>query len=373
MSIKQHPTKGPGWWEIRISRGRKLKPLNYTAQGTRGEAEAFEAELKGAPVDNSDCKLIDVSGRWLDHYKLKTAAKTYSCALDALPHIHKHLGSKHISLLRQTDFDIYKNMRLSDGVCRKTINNELSYLRSMLNFCRDQLRLPPGDLPKMFPKKQVMPSVTKTPYTIDEMQRLLAELHGDKKTIVMLYCMCGLRRNEALNLTRGMIDLTNNLLTITGKGNKTRIMPIIGPELHQRLEYACSYHPKMRNGKQRDPRDRQRKKNQDEYLFLSAKTGQPYTDIKKGIKAAAERAKIDKPIWNHLLRHSFGTAAIRAGVNLRSLQTLLGHGDIRMTEIYTHMAADHLTSEGAKIADLFGGSGMSGINKPEKDKDNQPL
>ena len=120
----------------------------------------------------------------------------------------------------------------------------------------------------------------------------------------------------------------------------------------ERIAKACIHYPKMRRGKQVDKNDKIRPKRNDEYLFISPYTGEPYQDIKKGIKNAAIRAGITKDVHNHLLRHSGATAAVQAGVNLRSLQAILGHSDIRMTEVYTHLAADFLIDEGAKMAAL---------------------
>ena len=159
-------------------------------------------------------------------------------------------------------------------------------------------------------------------------------------------------------------------MNITGKGSKRRIVPIVGEELRQRLEAACIHIPKKRRGKQVDPTDQERSKKQDEYLFLCVRTGKPYLNIKNTLKAAAVRAGITKPVWNHLLRHSSATAAISAGVNLRSLQVMLGHSDIRMTEIYTHLATDVLKAEAEKMASLHNdakqASGMSGYLNTKK-------
>lgn len=157
-----------------------------------------------------------------------------------------------------------------------------------------------------------------------------------------------------------------------GKAQNDRIVPIVGEELRQRLQAAYIHIPKKCRGKQVDPTDQKRSKKQDEYLFLCVRTGKPYLNIKNALKAAAVRAGITKPVWNHLLRHSSATAAISAGVNLRSLQVMLGHSDIRMTEIYTHLASDVLKAEAEKMATLHQqatqASGMSGFRNGNKGK-----
>ena len=351
MSIKKHPTKGRGWWQLRISHGRDGKDEYITYEGSEAEAMAFEADLRGIPTESQHLRVKDVIGRFLDWYYLENSHSTASAAEKTLPRMIKLLHNKELSHFRQADYTRYKQKRAADGVRRKTVNIELSYWRAMLNYAKNELDVPIGDLPRLYTKRQTRPP-NKQVLSPDETRRLLDEMKGDKKTIAMLYGFCGLRRNEALYLTRGMVELERGLLHIRGKGDKGRIVPIIGDELHERIAKACIHHPKMRRGKQVDKKDKIRPKRNDEYLFISPYTDKPYQNIKKGMKNAAIRAGITKEVHNHLLRHSGATAAIQAGVNIRSLQAILGHSDIRMTEVYTHMAADFLIDEGAKMAAL---------------------
>jgi site-specific recombinase XerD len=140
------------------------------------------------------------------------------------------------------------------------------------------------------------------------------------------------------------------MLHIRGKGDKPRLVPIVGESLHQALIVACE-------GKQRA-----------DILFVSRKNEkgepQPYKNIKKAIKSAAARAGINKPVYNHLLRHSAATNAVIAGVNIRALQTILGHSDIRTTEMYTHMAAETISTEGLKMAGLHNTAKIAPPLKP---------
>ncbi len=364
MSISKHPSKGSGWWQIRISNGRKAKADYYTFEGTEIEAKAYEAELKGIPLESNQQKITDVLSRYLDWQSLHRSKKTCELAASVLPQVINIIGDKYIGLLHQTDYNRYKLKRTSDGVKKRTINIELTQFRSLLRYCTDELKMTVGDWPKLYTKKQTAPP-SKNVLTPDEIAWLLEELHGDKKTIVMLYAFCGLRRSEALLLQRRHVDTEAGVIYVTGKGEKSRIVPIIGEELKERLEDACIHWPKMRRGKQVDPNDQVREKHQDEYLFICARTGKPYLNIKKALKAAAERAGITKPVWNHLMRHSGATAAVQAGVNIRSLQEMLGHSDIRMTEIYTHMSAEIMKQEGQKMAALHKAS-LNSLNKNKK-------
>lgn len=365
MSVRPHPTKGPGWWQIRISQGYRKPEKTFKFQGTEAEAIAFEAEIRGIPQEAADQRPNDVLGRFLDWYGVHKAKRTVDEAHKMLPKVISAIDNRHISLLRQSDWDRYKAARLADGVTKRTINVELSYMRSLLNYARDELKIPIGDLPKLYTKRQTMPP-PKTPLTPEETMRLLAELSKDKRTIMMLYSLCGLRRTEALTLRRKHVDLESGLLHVTGKGDKSRVVPIVGSELLELLKIAC-----------------QGKDNND-WLFPNPRTGkngaplEPYKDLKKSIKGAAKRAGITKDVWAHLLRHSGATAAIQAGVNVRELQGMLGHSDIRMTEIYTHLSADMLKGAGAKLDALYNNakpdtSGISGCENEKKDANNKEL
>ena len=209
--------------------------------------------------------------------------------------------------------------------------------RSMLTFATKQIGVSIGDIPELYPRKQTRPP-DKTPLTVNETSRLINHMKGDKQTICMLYAYCGLRRNEALTLTKEMVDLDRAMLHIRGKGDKPRLVPIVGKKLLEQLRRLCQ------------------NKGRGEILFISPHSQpdhpQPYKNIKKSIKAAAKKAGIEKPVSNHLLRHSAATNAIIAGVNIRALQTILGHSDIRTTEQYTHMAGEIITAEALKMATL---------------------
>lgn len=134
MATYKHPTKGSGWWLIRISHGRGKKQENITYQGTEAAAIAFEAELRGIPQEAKDQRISDVIGRFLDWYHINRAARSVKDCESTLPRIIAILGNKHLSLLRQADYNRYKQTRLKAGVTKRTINIELTYFRALLRF-----------------------------------------------------------------------------------------------------------------------------------------------------------------------------------------------------------------------------------------------
>ena len=123
-------------------------------------------------------------------------------------------------------------------------------------------------------------------------------------------------------------------MTIRGKGNKQRIVPI-----HRKVRVYLK--KRMKNG----------------FLFINEKTGKPFYDAKKALKRAAEKAGVDG-VYMHLLRHAFGTHSIMSGISPRALQMMLGHSSITTTEIYSRLANDFLSEEMKKF-----GTGPSGRKK----------
>ncbi|MHA2788913.1 site-specific tyrosine recombinase XerD [Corynebacterium sp. S7] len=158
----------------------------------------------------------------------------------------------------------------------------------------------------------------------------------DKALLEVLYGT-GARVSEALALL--VDDVTNNdgIITITGKGNKQRIVPI-GSLAREAVDaYLVRGRPMFSKGKSHA-------------LFLNSRGGslsrQSAWTI---IKNAAERAGIKKEISPHTLRHSYATHLREGGADVRTIQELLGHSSVTTTQIYTHITADNLR-EGWKMA-----------------------
>jgi len=142
------------------------------------------------------------------------------------------------------------------------------------------------------------------------------------KCILMIIYSAGLRVNEAINLTLKDIDSKRGLITIRqGKGKKDRNSLLSAKSLLTLRQYYRIFVPKI-------------------YLF-EGERGDKYTSssLQKVVKQAASRAGITKHVTPHTLRHSFATHLLEQGVNLRYIQTILGHESSKTTEIYTHVSS----------------------------------
>lgn len=162
-------------------------------------------------------------------------------------------------------------------------------------------------------------------------------LRRNQSMLELLYAS-GLRVSELVMLTIDELKLESKILRITGKGNKTRMVPI-GAPAQSRLElYLEHVRPRL----QREPPCPQ--------VFLS-KSGQPLTRARVWaiVKECAKLAGIQKNVYPHALRHSFATHLLANGADLRIIQEMLGHADISTTEVYTHVNTGSLAGAHAKF------------------------
>ena len=160
----------------------------------------------------------------------------------------------------------------------------------------------------------------------EEVQQLLNQVHNLKhKTILILIYSCGLRISELINLKIEDIDSKRMLIQIrNSKGNKDRQVQLTNQILVLIKKYYKSYFPK-------------------EFLFNGMHGGKySSASIQKIIKRMALRAGIRKNITPHTLRHSFATHLLEDGIDIRYIQTILGHSNIQTTQIYTHVSSKHL-------------------------------
>ena len=151
------------------------------------------------------------------------------------------------------------------------------------------------------------------------------EGHRNRAIIEVLFS-CGLRVSELVNLKLTDLFLSEQYVRVMGKGSKERLVPI-SPRAIQELYFWFD-----------DRRHMNIKRGEEDYVFLNRRGAHlTRTMILIMIKQQAALAGIQKTISPHTLRHSFATALLEGGADLRSIQAMLGHESIGTTEIYTHI------------------------------------
>ena len=159
------------------------------------------------------------------------------------------------------------------------------------------------------------------------------EGHRNRAIIEVLFS-CGLRVSELVNLKLSDLYIDEEYLRVMGKGSKERLVPISQKALKElRFWFSDRNLMKIKPG-------------EEDYVFLNRRGARlTRTMILIMIKTQAELAGIQKTISPHTLRHSFATALLEGGADLRIIQALLGHESIGTTEIYTHIDTSLLRQE----------------------------
>ncbi|MDH5721153.1 MAG: site-specific tyrosine recombinase XerD [Spirochaetia bacterium] len=151
------------------------------------------------------------------------------------------------------------------------------------------------------------------------------------KTMFELLYSSGLRISEGCALKLGDIDLENMMINVKGKGGRERLVPFGEIAYELLIEYIEKIRVKICG------------RSHTNYVFVSRKGGAlSRKSAWRLLKKYISRAKINKNITPHTLRHSFATHLIQNNANLRAVQELLGHIDISTTQIYTHLASPEL-------------------------------
>jgi integrase/recombinase XerD len=152
----------------------------------------------------------------------------------------------------------------------------------------------------------------------------------DKAMLELLYA-CGLRVSELVSLLLTEVSMTDGVIRVTGKGNKTRLIPM-GEEA---VDWIKKYVDESRNNILNTKTSKS--------LFITSRgramTRQAFWYL---IKRYSIIADIKKPMSPHIIRHAFATHLLNHGADLRVVQMLLGHSDISTTQIYTHIARERL-------------------------------
>ena len=176
--------------------------------------------------------------------------------------------------------------------------------------------------------------------TLEEVDRLqqaidLSKWEGQRnKAIIEVLYSCGLRVSELVTLKLSDLYLDEQFLRVTGKGQKTRLVPISPVAIKQLQLWFVD-----RNAMNIKP-------GEEDYVFLNRRGAHlTRTMILIMIKRLGQEAGIAKTISPHTLRHSFATSLLEGGADLRSIQAMLGHESIGTTEIYTHISTTTLREE----------------------------
>ena len=235
-----------------------------------------------------------------------------------------------LARLEQADVRAFLTARRMDGIGNLSAARELSAVRGFLKFAGgEEGRVPALKGPRV---KRGLPR----PISPDEVVALADDIAETARdgwigardwAVLMLLYGAGLRIGEAVGLSGDVLPL-GDTLRVTGKRNKTRIVPLL-PQVRQAIEHYVALCPHAM--------ERQAP------LFRGARGG-PLSPalIRRAVQGARGRLGLSERTTPHALRHSFATHLLGRGADLRSLQELLGHASLSSTQVYTQVDAAHL-------------------------------
>ncbi|HXD44618.1 MAG TPA: tyrosine recombinase XerC [Pseudolabrys sp.] len=286
-------------------------------------------------------------GRWLGYLgaEKRMSPKTLEAyqrdVAQFLGFLAEHLGRaptlKALAKLSPADVRAFLAARRSDGAGNRSLMRQLAGARSFARFLERNGKGKVGALaavrtPKL-PRSLPKPLTASAARAVTDADMRAGEarapwvLARDAAVLALLYG-CGLRISEALSLTRRAFEGAPDALTVTGKGNKTRMVPLLPQVAKLAADYIalCPYDLPA-----------------DSPLFLGARGGPLSPRI---VQLAMERLRgalgLPDTATPHALRHSFATHLLAGGGDLRAIQELLGHASLSTTQIYTAVDSERL-------------------------------
>ena len=247
-------------------------------------------------------------------------------------HRGEEIGRFSLLNMHAADLRAFLADRRADGLGAASASREMSAVRGFLTFAAEDA----GNLPQLprtrAPKR---PKTLPRPASPDD-ALALAEEAGEGSdgwigardlAILLLLYGSGLRVSEALGVRASALPL-GQALRVTGKRNKTRVVPLL-PAVREAVSAYVAQCPYPLKG--------------DAPLFVGARGGPLSADlVRRAVRGARQRLGLPDSLTPHALRHSFATHLLGRGVDLRSLQELLGHASLSSTQIYTDVDAARL-------------------------------
>jgi len=277
-----------------------------------------------------------LAAAWGTHLRLErrrslhTVRAYVATAERLLEFLSEHQGGPpQLDALQPADLRAFLARRRLDGLGNASAARELSAVRGFLIFAGGEASVPRLKGPRV---KKGLPRAISPAEAVSLAEDVAEQgaqswIAARDWAILLLLYGAGLRIGEALGLTGAVLPL-ERVLRVTGKREKTRIVPLLAPVADAINAYValCPYGTVT-----------------NEPLFRGSRGG-PLNPaiIRRSVRAARARLGLGERTTPHALRHSFATHLLAGGADLRSLQELLGHASLSSTQIYTSVDAAYL-------------------------------
>ncbi len=306
---------------------RKVIETQYSAK-----AVAESAGLKVEPIDPKEQTLAQTAQAYIRDAKGRQANEAAFQAETVTAEFLRLIKKSHLDQVKREDILRFHDSLRNRGLSDRTISNKHARLKSWLRFA--------GAEDAIFPPAPKYEKKLPTVYTAEQITAILQAADPYMKLVIALALKCGLREQEFVFLEWTDISEDDRVLRVQGKDeygfkvkdSEQREVPI-PDDLLEELKERKSKHKKHR-------------------LVLATSTGEPNTKLLRALKRLVKRAKLncnrcdgctgkvkECREWTlHRFRRTFGTTLLRAGVDLRTVQALMGHEDLDSTLRYLRPA-----------------------------------
>ncbi|WP_440408195.1 site-specific tyrosine recombinase XerD [Prevotella sp.] len=295
-------------------------------------------------TDNKSVNKVnaDIIGKYRRYMKLERnySENTLDAYMSDLQKLLDYVGSEglHVLDVKLDDLRNFVAALVDIGISARSQSRILSGVRTFYTFLilDGYIEDDPTELLEWPKIGEHLPEVL----SVEEVDRLeqacdLSKWEGQRnRTIIEVLFSCGLRVSELINLRLSDLFFDEKFIRVMGKGKKERLVPISESAVKE-LQYWFMDRNLMKI-----------KPGEEDFVFLNRRGGHlTRMMIFTIVRRLAEAAGIEKTISPHTLRHSFATALLEGGANLRAIQDMLGHERISTTQIYTHIDMHTLREE----------------------------
>ena len=303
-----------------------------------------KSQTNDMQTDNKSVNKVnaDIIGKYRRYMKLERnySENTLDAYMSDLQKLLDYVGSEglHVLDVKLDDLRNFVAALVDIGISARSQSRILSGVRTFYTFLilDGYIEDDPTELLEWPKIGEHLPEVL----SVEEVDRLeqacdLSKWEGQRnRTIIEVLFSCGLRVSELINLRLSDLFLDEKFIRVMGKGKKERLVPISESAVKE-LQYWFMDRNLMKI-----------KPGEEEFVFLNRRGGHlTRMMIFTIVRRLAEAAGIEKTISPHTLRHSFATALLEGGANLRAIQDMLGHERISTTQIYTHIDMHTLREE----------------------------
>lgn len=284
-----------------------------------------------------DARHWQTAERFLEHLTLERrlseyTAKSYRRDLVCLAEFCDRQDIAAFTDLRSQHLRRFAALSHAGGLSPRSIQRRLSGARSFMNYLIREGQLKSNPVADVSAPQA--PRNLPNTLDVDQMAQLLKIEGKEPETIrdramLELFYSSGLRLSELVGLNLGAVDLADGTVRVTGKGSKTRIVPV-GRQAREQIRAWLKIRVQLAG-------------NEELALFVGPRGNRisPRT-VQMRVRYWALRAGVPQRVYPHLFRHSFATHLLESSSDLRSVQEMLGHADISTTQIYTHLNFQHL-------------------------------